>query len=92
MHSTADLCNWFYEQEEWGAAQWEHPGEEAHEQQVMLQTEIGRLDLIAQYYGSMKLAIDRSHTKPAKIFLMPLGGGVFFFLLSVISRTFFPCF
>merc|ERR1712048_1205541 len=45
--------------------------------QVRFQTEIGRLNLIAQYYGAMKLALQRSIMRPAQVFLMPLGGGVF---------------
>ena len=40
---------------------------------VAFQDEIGRLFIVAQYYGALRLALEGS----SRIFLMPLGGGVF---------------
>lgn len=55
----------------------EHPNVEPHQHMVKFQTEVARLVLIGQYYGALRLAMDRSRVKPATIYLMPLGGGVF---------------
>eukprot|EP00403_Amphidinium_massartii_P029876 CAMPEP_0178389732 /NCGR_PEP_ID=MMETSP0689_2-20121128/10278_1 /TAXON_ID=160604 /ORGANISM="Amphidinium massartii, Strain CS-259" /LENGTH=753 /DNA_ID=CAMNT_0020010211 /DNA_START=64 /DNA_END=2325 /DNA_ORIENTATION=- len=52
--------------------------------QLAFQTEIGRLFLVGQYYGAMRAAIPASGP-PRRVFLMPLGGGVFNNRLEVIT-------
>jgi len=46
-------------------------------ERVSFQAEIAETVLIGQYYGSLKLAAQRSSSAKQKVFLMPLGGGVF---------------
>eukprot|EP00746_Dinoflagellata_sp_MGD_P019402 gnl/MRDRNA2_/MRDRNA2_145099_c0_seq1.p1 gnl/MRDRNA2_/MRDRNA2_145099_c0~~gnl/MRDRNA2_/MRDRNA2_145099_c0_seq1.p1 ORF type:complete len:690 (+),score=137.11 gnl/MRDRNA2_/MRDRNA2_145099_c0_seq1:71-2140(+) len=53
--------------------------------QIPFQEEIGRLILVGQYYGAIRLAIQRSLGQKAKIFMMPLGGGVFNNKVEVIA-------
>merc|ERR1712151_1279813 len=75
-HRTKDSKVFYYDIIE-DQAQWDHPNKAPHKQQVKFQNEIARMVLVAQYYGGIKLALQRSTIKPARIFLMPLGGGVF---------------
>mmetsp|Transcript_29101 Transcript_29101/g.53052 ORF Transcript_29101/g.53052 Transcript_29101/m.53052 type:complete len:739 (+) Transcript_29101:33-2249(+) len=51
--------------------------------QLEFQTEVGRLFLIAQYYGALRAAVAEAGP-PRRVFLMPLGGGVFNNRLEVI--------
>jgi len=51
-----------------------------HQANGEFQTEVGRLFLVAQYYGALRLAVKKvlaGSKSPARVFLMPLGGGVF---------------
>eukprot|EP00746_Dinoflagellata_sp_MGD_P077537 gnl/MRDRNA2_/MRDRNA2_31098_c0_seq1.p1 gnl/MRDRNA2_/MRDRNA2_31098_c0~~gnl/MRDRNA2_/MRDRNA2_31098_c0_seq1.p1 ORF type:complete len:748 (-),score=140.47 gnl/MRDRNA2_/MRDRNA2_31098_c0_seq1:53-2296(-) len=44
------------------------------------QTEVGRLFIVAQYYGALRMAatiMPKESTSLVRVFLMPLGGGVF---------------
>lgn len=58
--------------------------------QRALQQRIGALVLLGQYYGALRLAIDVATSmddRRARIFLMPLGGGVFRNPRSMIAKS-----
>merc|ERR1711904_6674 len=54
--------------------------------QVQFQTDIAEQILVAQYYGALKTAARRSRGGKTKVFLMPLGGGVFGNPWEIIAR------